>query len=199
MPMPSFSGNVEALEIARGHDGLFRGHPDPVLIVGAYWQDGSLVRTFGRTIHKFEVTKNAPCRALTDAPVLPSCSLPRGAAGTYVVLALAVEENDGKGVSELFAAVERPNLMQVSSLERTDIDTFNLGAIPRTPEWSVPVSVHLMIGGTAASASCKSDTLVGASVFWMPTRSPPAYGSYRLPFRSEDRKNDWTALLLISG
>ena len=170
MTTPSFSGFVDALEIARGHDGLFRGHPDPMLIVGAYWHD-----------------------------TLPACSLPRGATGTYVVLVLAVEENDGKGVGELFAAVERPGLLQVSSLERTDIDTFNLAAIPRVREWSVPQAVHLLAGGSAASSLCKSDTLVGASTFWMPARAPAQPASYRVPFRSEDRKNDWTALLTIAS
>lgn len=199
MATSSFSGSVEALEIARGHDGLFRGHPDPVLVVGAYWHDGTMARTIGRTLHKFVVTKNAPCRALTDTPVIPSCALPHGANGTFVVLVLAVEENDGNGVGELFAAVERPNLLQVSSLERTDIDTFNLPAIPRIREWSVPVSVHLLAGGSAASSMCRSDTLVGASVFWMPARRPALPASYRVPFRSEDRKNDWTALLTITS
>jgi hypothetical protein len=199
MTTPSFSGVVDALEIARGHDGLLRGHPDPVLIVGAYWHDGTMARTFGRTLHKFVVTKSAPCRALTDVRLLPSCALPRGASGTYVVLVLAVEENDGQGVGELFAAVERPNLLQVSSLERTDIDTFNLAAIPRIRDWSVPVAVHLLAGGAPASSLCKSDTLIGACAFWMPARLPAQPASYRVPFRSEDRKNDWTALLTIAS
>ncbi len=199
MMTPSFSGSVDALEIARGHDGLFRGHPDPVLIVGAYWHDGAMVRTFGRSLHRFVVTKNAPCRALSDAVALPACAPPRGSSGTYVMLVIAVEENDGKGVAELFGSVERPGQLQVSALEATEIDTFNLAAIPRIREWSVPVPVHLLAGGSAVSSMCNSDTLVGACAFWMPARVPASAASYRVPFRSEDRKNDWTALLTIAS
>jgi hypothetical protein len=195
---PSFSGRVDALEIARGHDGLFRGKPDPVLVVGAYWFDGAMVRTFGRSIHKFDVKKNAPTLVRADSEALPTCVLPRGGGDAYYVLAIAIEENDADGVTALYGAVERPHQLSVSPLEKTEVDCFPLTALPRTREWSVPVAVQLLAGGGHASALCRSDTLVGAVAFWLPARVPAHASSYRLPFVSDDKTNDWTALVTIA-
>jgi hypothetical protein len=194
----SFSGRVDALEIARGHDGLFRGKPDPVLVVGTYWFDGAMVRTFGRSIHRFDVHANAPTLSRPDSAAFPSCTLPAGGGDAFYVVAIAIEENDADGVTSLYGAVERPQHLSVSPIEKTEVDCFPLAALPRSREWSIPVSVQLLVGGGHASALCRSDTLVGAVVFWLPARPMAMASSYRLPFVSDDKKNDWTALVTIA-
>jgi hypothetical protein len=58
-----FQLEVAALEIARGHDGLLKGRPEPVLLVGVYMRDANAIHLLGRSLHRFRVPGPMPCVA----------------------------------------------------------------------------------------------------------------------------------------
>ena len=204
MPSSRFQGRVEKLELARGHDGLLRGPPDPVLAIAVYVGDGSTFRILGRSLHRFEPRKPFPSDALPDVHELPAGAIDSASPFRFVVLAVAIEEDGGVDVQRIYGALEHHRMLAVWSPEHQEMEQLALSAIPDSPTWATPAQVDLLIEGIPLTQSCTSDKLIGAVCWTMSSRAdsmptfPHRPSLFRLPFLSADRKNDWTALLSIA-
>ncbi len=195
----SFHGEVVGLEIARGHDGLLRGDPEPVVVVGAYLLNPPYVQVVGRSLHRFQAHIPFPSTATTKDRSLPagSIQMPKGAP-RWVVLALALEEDGGLDVQRAFGALEHHAALSVWASEERDVEPYGLSTIPATPTWFLPRAVQLQVDGAPFAGTCRSDKWIGAVCWMLEGREPPDRARYRLPFLAEDRRNDWTAVLDVT-
>ena len=190
------SGELSALEIARGHDGLLRGMPDPVLLVGLYVSDPQnpeSILTVGRSLHRFRPTKPFPSSVHADRRDLPSVSFVTGRPLQYHLLVIALEEDGGNDVQSVFGALEYPKALSVWSLDEANADLVPLGAF-RSER---PSRIDLHLETRALHDVCSSDKCVGACTWIMRPRLPPATSVFRAGMRARDGKNDWTAVLNV--
>ncbi len=187
------TAKLEALEVARGHDGLLRGRPEPTLLLGL-----GVTTPAGPLL----VTRNVV--RFGTVPAIPATSLPRevvrltadhdGSPVSFFLLALAFEEDGGDDVSAIFGALEAPVRWSVCSrgapvLEPLDIAEASAAFGAR------PVVVEPMLDGGPVSS--ESDELVGATFLVMAT-DKPRRGVVRLHFVSDDGRNDWTARVFVT-
>jgi hypothetical protein len=198
-----FHGRVDKLEIARGHDGLLRGPPDPVLAIAIYVGDPSTFRLLGRSLHRFHPRGSFPATVAPDTELLPSGAIDVSTSFRYVAVAVALEEDGGVDVQRIYGALEHHRMLSVWAPDRAEPEPFSLVTLPDTAAWTVPAEVDLVIDGVSASSSCASDKFIGAVCWTMQPRAEvptSAYRAsvYRLPFLSADRRNDWTALVAIA-
>ncbi|HEY1960473.1 MAG TPA: hypothetical protein VGH28_32910 [Polyangiaceae bacterium] len=192
----TFRGLVEKLEIARGHDGLFRGGPDPVLLVGVYGAFGGVARLLGRTLHRFPSKTDFPTEVTPDRADLPAVLVESGELH-FVVLAIALEEDGGGDVQRIFGTLDHPEVIAIWSTDRSDVEPFAVGAFPHDVAHAVPNAIEIVIDGQTASNACKSDKWIGARAWSLEARAPATSSLYRAPFLAPNRKNDWTAVLTI--
>src|SRR5688572_25110651 len=90
---------VESLEITRGHDGLLRGKPEPVLLLAVYRMaevGGAML--VGRLLRRMRVEQAPPCVLDVPSAELRYDTRLRGNE-RFALLLLAVEEDDGGGVA----------------------------------------------------------------------------------------------------
>ncbi|MBI2394565.1 MAG: hypothetical protein HYV09_33655 [Deltaproteobacteria bacterium] len=187
---------IEALEMARGHDGLLRGSPEPVVLLAAFrgspapeGPDGGPY-AIARTIARFAPRGAYP---LTAAPIAPArlegelrCP-PAGQGVLRVVLAaIALEEDGGRDVADAYAALGDGRALSVWSEE--SVDPTPIGAVV---EGGVR-RVHVLRDGVDLRDRCRDDELIGAVVAVVTARGRDRL---RLPFVSEGGRNDWTALV----
>ncbi len=198
MVRATFRGVVDKLEIARGHDGLFRGGPDPVLVVGVYAAFGLTMRLIGRTLHRFPSKTKFPTEVAPDAPALPAAIVESEVpAFHFVLLAIALEEDGGTDVQRMFGTLEHVDLISLWSTDRSEVEPVPLAAFPDDPAHAVPRPVELVIDSAAAAGTCTSDKWIGAVCWSVQARAAPSAAMYRLPFLAPDRRNDWTAIVTL--
>lgn len=191
---------ITRLEIVAGHDGFLRGKPDPVLVMAAFVVVDGVATLVNRSLVVFKPAKP-----------FPSTVAPEGSGGFqsrvltvptrchYVLLVCALEEDDGAGVRRAYGAMDHPH--EVTAWASADAEPApsalgELGAA-RFP-WTKAVPVELQLEGIAAATRCAGDKWVGATIVRVPPRTPPMRALFRLPFRSADRKNEWTAFVEIT-
>ena len=99
---------LETLEIARGHDGLLRGKPEPALLIAVYRTNGALPASLvGRLLVRAPLVGDLPCTvALGQRELRYDARF--ASSERIVVLVFAVEEDTGEGVAALYAAFETP-------------------------------------------------------------------------------------------
>jgi hypothetical protein len=198
----AFEGEMTCLEIARGHDGFFRGNPEPVVVVAAYLAQASSLQLVGRTLHRFRATSPFPSEASVDRRPLPSGGVRVGTnySPHWIVLAAALEEDGGKDVQRVFAAVEHHSRLSIWRADGADLEPMSLLSLPSTDSaWGYPREVDVFVDGQTLGNSCRSDKWIGA-VCWTLTGAEGAGRSrFRLPFVSKDERNDWTAIAEISA
>jgi hypothetical protein len=180
---------AKALEIARGHDGLLQGKPEPVVALGLYVVDTAGARLAARGLVRFAPMGTIPATvAPVPSAIVDGGRLPKGAKG-WVALAVALEEDRGDDVRRLYAALERPGDLHCvaddGAAEHSLAD-----ALART----APRPVHLLVDGADAASTCASDDWVGAAIAAFPARGADR-APLRLHFSSGDRRNDWTAVV----
>ncbi len=189
---------VEQLELARGHDGLLRGMPEPTMILGIFGLLGTQVRLLGRYLYQFDrpdgfPTKVAPQEASQESVV---ASLEPGA--RLALMALAVERDSGRGLQRLFAQLEHGDTVMAWS---------DAGPVPMpTPLPELCVAdrmtpdrghrIHLMFGDRDPSQELSGDDWIDANLLWTAQRRQRH--RHRLHFVSADGRNDWTAELLLT-
>ena len=201
---------LTALELASGHDGLLRGLPEPVILLGAFLLAGGRALPLGRCL----VRLNPPVGRFptTVTPAQPAVLRAKGRASSsarIAVLALAVEEDDGKDVERIYAHLAEGKNVRVWNLEDTVPSPAALAELVPGPEVPgspvaasalLPHPVATRVGVVVDEADlrdvCEDDELIGASLFVIPTtRNEEAF---RVHFTSGDKKNDWTALISVS-
>lgn len=185
---------IPRLEMARGHDGLLRGEPEPVLLLGVFYTDGESLRPLGRTHVRFSPRGVYPLVVAPDAagtiaaPVIPSA--PPHERERLVVLAIAVEEDGGEDVARLYAALENGGTF--AAWARDEVEPLPR---PLSDAFAEPVTrVYLLEDGRDLRAGCTSDELIGAAVVTFPVAR--GRQEFRVPFASE--RNDWLAVLTAS-
>lgn len=176
--------------MAKGYDGLLRGMPEATLLVGLYRVGPAHARLVGRYLYRFErpsefPTKVGPREASNESLAVP---LPRGT--RLAMLVLAVEEDSGRGLQSLFAALEPGDAVVAwgdQGLEPAHLSELCGAGLPA----DTAHRVHLLLGEHDPSRDLAGDDWIGASLLW----TEPAIRRYahRLCFVSADGRNDWTA------
>lgn len=192
--------SIDEFELARAHDGPFRGRVEPRLLIGAYHVRGGRAALVGRALCPIEVTGAAPLRVkverdLLRATVIASSSAP--ADGMFVVLVLALEEDSGRDVQVLYAALEQPALWAVWEAERPVPEPRLLHELAQLEPSAAPVAerVQVLFGESHLPAS--SDELIGTLMVRVAEGPVGRPSEWRFHFQSPDGKNDWTAVLRI--
>ncbi|MCA9674826.1 MAG: hypothetical protein H6709_07760 [Kofleriaceae bacterium] len=196
-PGDRLSVDVRALELACGHDGFLRGEPEPVLVVGAYALAADGCRVLGRAVVRLQRPTGYPCTvAPRGASTLEHVMPPEITGATVAVLVVAIEEDSGRGVQAIYAALERAAHLlvwatgaEVPVLARID----ELLAGDLAP-WLPGQPVRLMLEGTDASELARGDDWVAAALVAF-DRTGRHHDERRLPLCSDDGRNDWTAVL----
>jgi hypothetical protein len=189
----AYTVEIERLELAAGHDGLLRGHPEPVLVVGLYRVSEAGCSLLGRTMVRF-----APKGAY------PSTALPLGAASIagrmdsapesrLVLIGLALEEDSGGDVKDAYAMLDRAGALLVWSDAEFTPSPVSIRALGNRSSGvaSVP-QLHVLLDGIDMRDVCLDDDWIGASALVLPAAGG---GQHRLCFRSADGLNDWTAIV----
>jgi hypothetical protein len=188
------------LEIARGDDGLLRGKPEPVILVGAYLVRATRVLLLGRSLSRVtpELSFPSTVKVKPDHQLLFDKHFRSDATGRIVLVALALEEDSGNDVTRVYADLEHPARLRIWPAEASMPAPRTLEEIAHDSMWdpcAVP-RVHLLVHDADARDTCKDDDFVGACVLNMP--SIAGSDDYRrLHFLSDSGKNDWTATLRI--
>lgn len=185
---------IDELEIALGHDGLLRGSPEPVLLVGVYGVDATGVSTCGRFLYRFERPGGLPSKVAPLERSNESVVVPQSEGARVVVVVLAVEEDSGRGLQTLYAELERGEVIvawdeQSAGLAPVHLSELTAGGFAA----EVAHRIHLVFENRDPSKELRGDDWIGAGLVWAPLE--PGLGRHRLHFVSPDGRNDWTAEL----
>ncbi|HZF54531.1 MAG TPA: hypothetical protein VE093_38050 [Polyangiaceae bacterium] len=201
---------LTSLELASGHDGLLRGMPEPVVLLGAFLLASGRALPLGRCL----VRLSSPSGRFptTVTPPEPAVLRAKGRAissARIAVLALAVEEDDGGDVERIYAHLAEAKNVRVWDLEESVPSPASLAELLSGPEaHGLPVAatpllphpvvtrVGVVVDGADLRDVCKEDELVGAGLFLISTTRLEE--AVRVHFTSGDQKNDWTAALSVS-
>ena len=187
---------IQSLEVARGHDGFFRGNPEPTVICALFVVSGETVQLAGRSLHRFRAKRPFPGVATPDNGSLPACTLHLETGFPHwVMLAAALEDDGGGDIQRAFGAVERHDTLSVWASDLREFEARPLAALPTQPDWLSPRASQLLSDGEAFGPSCTTDKWVGAACWCMEASESTMSRRHRVPFLSEDRLNDWTALV----
>lgn len=180
--------------MARGYDGLLRGMPEATMIVGLYRVGPAHARLVGRFLYRFERPSGFPSKV---GPSIPSdealaITLPKGT--QLALLALAVEEDSGKGLQILYAALDPGDGVVAWTDHGPAPEPAHLYELCHgRPGAGQGHRVHLLLGDRDPSRGLPGDDWVDASLLWV---SPEVQRrEHRLTFVSADGRNDWTAVL----
>lgn len=174
----------EPLDIALGHDGLFRGHPEPVVLVAVYRiaREPILV---GRAAIRYQSIEELPG---TIRPVAGSALRweTYGEAGdSFALLAVALEEDSGRDIGALYAELAVPGHIVVWPSGDGDALPAHLEEL----EAEALTPVELKIAGRFPADWFGADDFVAAAA----ARAPGRRGrrQLRARMRSRDGRNDW--------
>jgi hypothetical protein len=189
---------LKSLELARGHDGGLRGAPDPVLLFAAYAvpADGEPL-LLARALERVKCARGCPQHVELERTVLRAAA-PREQADRLLLVVLALEEDAGTDVAELYGALERPEQFTIFPPgprvpEAVTLEEL-LHVAPVEPPRAEPVCV---LRRGVDLAELRGDDWIGAALLRVrPTRGAEAR-LWRVPFVSGDGRNDWTAVLRV--
>jgi hypothetical protein len=186
--------SLEALEVARGHDGFLRGKPEPVVLVAAYRTNGPLPASLlGRSLVRARLQGELPCSVQLEECEL-RCDARFAIAERILVLAFAVEENSGKGVASLYAAFEKPEQLLIYTAIESVPSPATLNEWAQS-QCSAPAArpVEVLLRGASLEKVTGSDQFISACAFSVGTHTH-SDDAWRLPFVGRDARNDWTLL-----
>jgi hypothetical protein len=181
------------VEIARGHDGLLRGKPEPVLVVGVYLAPKTGVRLVKREIVRLPNPPVMPGNVQPDARRLARIRMGDADRGPVCIVVLGVEEDNGDDVARLYAALERPDAFAFWS-ERAGLEAPGHIAelFAAGEQIAHPRPMATWLDGHHIADTCQGDDWVGASVVVLPGEGR-VHTDMRFHLVSADKKNDWTA------
>ena len=180
------------LEIARGHDGLLRGMPEPVVLVGVYCLDVHGIQLVGRYAYHFERPTRIPDKVEPREPSNEKQVFAHAPGATIVILAMAIEEDSGRGVQDMFAALNHGDTLVTWTDGAGESSPLHLGELP--DGWlgrNVGQPVQLLIDGRDPARDLVGDDWIAAGI----AVSNTARGrhQHRFHFVSRDQRNDWSA------
>lgn len=167
------------------------------MLLAVYRVDGARVALMARYLYRFTRPAEAfPCKVSPRDDSRESVVVPFDDDTRIVVLALAVEEDNGKGVASLYARLERGEEVIVWTDGETAPVPIHLPELH--PDRMVPAMshrVHLLFGEDDPS-KVRGDDWIGATLVWMNARADSH--RHRLHFVAPDGRNDWTASVFLS-
>lgn len=184
---------VDELEVAKGHDGLLRGMPEPVVVVAAWLVDALGALLVGRSTVRFQTPTTFPCALPVPEKTRLDARL-RGDEGSVVlVLACGVEEDNGRGVQEAYAAMERSAELALMWSEGDHPHGGPLDEFARSASSGLrsPRPVEVELDRRALQEHVAGDDWIAAAACVAPC-SEPGRRTLRFPLRADDGKNDWT-------
>lgn len=187
---------MEQLELAKGYDGFLRGEPEPTLLVAVYSATAAHTRLGGRYLYRFERPSGYPCKVSTREPTRESCTIVVDPGARLVILALAVEEDSGRGLQALYAELERGEGIVVWTADHVAPIPMHLHELdPHSVAPDLGHRVHVLLGERDPSQHLVGDDWVDAAML----HAAPTVqrGLHRLHFCSGDGRNDWTAALEV--
>lgn len=188
---------MEELELAKGYDGLLRGAPEPTVIVGVYAVADDHAQLMGRFLYRFERPEGFPCKVATREPSREACSVAVRPGARLVVLALAIEEDSGRGLQALYAELERGDAIVVWAHDQAAPIPLHLSELDDGT--ATPLHghrVHVLLGEWDPGATLVGDDWVDAAV--LHTLPAVQRERHRLWFQSADGRNEWTAALELA-
>ncbi|NMC69081.1 MAG: hypothetical protein GYA57_03315 [Myxococcales bacterium] len=189
---------LEALDLARAYDGPLRGAPEPALLCAAYAvPEATAPQMLARALERVAARGGCPQTVELGRTVLRTAA-PREHADRLLLVLLALEEDAGADIADLYAALERPEQFTIFPPgprvpEAVTLEDL-LRVAPADPPRAEPVCV---LRRGVDLVALRKDDWVGAALL----RVRPAPGAearlWRVPFVSADGRNDWTAVLRI--
>lgn len=188
---------MQRLELAKGYDGFLRGMPEPTILLGLYRVDGSHARVLGRYLHRFERPGGFPTKVGPEKESRESMVVVPSDDTRLVLLALAIEEDSGRGLQTLYAELEDGDAVVAWTEHEaapvpTHLPELSAGLIP--PD--LGHRIHLMFDERDPSVRLDGDDWIDANLLW--TSISPKRMVHRLHFVSADGRNDWTAEIELS-
>ena len=184
------------LAIARGHDGLLRGQPEPVVILAAYDCSDATPRPVHQHLVRFHRPRRMPgiSEPMKQERQTSHILVPKGA--DIAILALALEQDGGQGALNLFSMLRDHRQVIAWPTDQPHhfpcpLSTY-AKSLPSDGEQS-----ECMIDDNTFADLCRGDDYVGASVFYRRTESP-CKEILTSRIASEDRHNDWTIRFQLS-
>lgn len=192
------SVTFEGLEVARGHDGLLRGEPEPVVVLCAFLVDERRAECVLRHVERFALDAPPPTLARPRTAEKPKLSYrASGGEGQWLlVLVAGLEEDAGDGVQEVFARLPRADALSLFTVDDAVPE-------PRAAHLATPSlvadggahGVHLLFSGEEPGSFLRGDDWVGAAAWAMARDGKDR--TLRLPLRADDGKNDWTLVVKV--
>ncbi|MBI5499971.1 MAG: hypothetical protein HY907_06990 [Deltaproteobacteria bacterium] len=189
------TATLDAVELARGHDGFLRGKPEPALLFAAWSVGPTSARLLGRALRLLPVRTPFPCTTVPDEALLLRAASPPGH-DRVALLVAALEVDAGTDVKWLYAALGDPDSVSVWFEDSPAPDPHGIAEAARAaPPPGASRPVRLLRGRVNVEDSCRADQWVGACLLVRPIGSAPT--EERLRVVSADRRNDWTACLRL--
>ncbi len=180
------------LEIARGHDGIVRGSPEPVVVLGLYSYAGGNLSLEAREILRFASPRKIPGSVAVLVPDPRPMRVRRslGDGERFLLLLSAIEEDSGVDVATFFQSLESPQMISAFLTEASDPTPYLLRdlAAARNPELTDALRCSLLFDGSLMSQRCKGDDFIASSFLTFEVGE----SSRRARFVSENGLNDWT-------
>jgi hypothetical protein len=186
---------LERIELARGHDGFARGAPEPSVVLAVYRCASDAATLVARSVHRFRSPGPHPEVIEANGAQLEAV-IPRVEGMRILVLALAFEEDSGRGIQSAYCGLAQPETLSLWADGDGDPEPRSLAAWTMLPAPAPPdtQSVHLLLDGRDLRDATEGDDWIGASAFHVADEQLPRLVR-RMRFVSPDDENDWTAVL----
>lgn len=187
---------MRSVELVRGHDGLLRGKPEPVLMVAAYARQPNGLQLMGRALRRPEIGSRYPMKIEMPEPVLFRAAI-QASCHHIVLLTLALEEDDGEGVKRVYGALAKPTALSVWPADAALPEPLALDELSQSlPNAEAGFAANVIVEQEDLRDLCQSDSMIGAQMMTLPTERNR--WTRLLRFRDELGRNDWTAELQIT-
>lgn len=184
--------SLPRLTVAKGHDGFLRGSPEPTLVLGAFLHEAGpkIARTVARGLWRFASPSAFPSEVATKGDGKVKAELAVARPGQLVLLAIAIEEDAGDDVREIFAAMEDASRFEIWRPDDTVPQPRHFNELDAS--FSEPVRVNVQLDHDELQRVCKADDYISAQLVVIDANRRQKR-DLRLHFRSDDGLNDWTA------
>lgn len=188
---------LQNLELARGYDGLLRGEPEPAVLVALYVVEAQRAQHLGRLCTRFQQPTRLPCVITPRETQEIKARVQHLQPALFVGVAIAIEEDSGKDLRELYASLEQPEAISLWSETSQWPEPLLLNELTAPgPGLQMFDGAHILVDGEHLSDRCQHDDLVAAIVFGV-TGGQRYDSVQRLHFLSKGGLNDWTAVLRL--
>lgn len=193
----TFDLRVTDVEIEKGHDGLLRGGPDPAICLALCSARAETLSCLGRALVRAKAkTMGGPERIVIDDAERVRVKFSVDQDVTMIVLMIALEEDNGRGVRAAFEMLGNPETMCVWRGERDVLPVPLTALAAHGVPYLEPVPVDIGAEGEDKNAFA-GDKWVGAGLMQARFEEHRFERTLRFPVRADDGKNAWTVGLSL--